>query len=275
MAWTPCGGVSSEMKGKITLHIEGLSKKLEQGTFQSIYKAVEMSWHKLESGDRATSRQWAQVALDYSWEQLNTGNWEDVSVVWREVYSTAALLKAMGLEGENEKALETLDRGILLGAPILDSALHSFAAYLNTSIQTQHSTSSATSTGSVAPHNTIGSGTTEQKRALTRGGKRKIFFRNYKPINSDHVEKDTFTSDELKRSRINVYDLASRTVNIPLINPEHRIPLIYLPPLDVFHQNYMVTHTPVVISGALDTWPAYSARKWRYIRYTQSVWVFV
>ena len=251
MAWTSSGRISA---ARIHRHIEGLANKLEQGSSQSVLKAIQNSWQELESGNVVTSRQWCQMALDYSWEQLNMGNWEDVGPVWREVYSTAALLKALGLarEGENGKALETLDRGILLGAPILDSALHSLATFLTASIHSENRSTPATK-------QSMG------RSEISRGGKRKIVFRNYKPINSDG-EKGVFHLESLKRpsTGINVHDLASRTANVPLVNPDHRIPLVYLPSLEVFRQNYMSSHTPVVISGALDTWPAYSARKWRY-----------
>ena len=256
LQWSASGCVSGAVEAQISRHVEDLGRNLRASTSTSVCKALHTSWRELGSGNAALSGQWAQVALDYSWEQLNLGIWAEVSVEWRRVYATAALLKALGLAraGEAERALETLDRGVLLGAPILDSALHKFASSLSASL---HAHSSSTSALDGEPDTELSSTAT---RRASKSAKR-IVFRNYKPLGGSTNEKPV----ETKRPRveINVHDLASRTANVPLIDPRQRIPLVNLPPLDVFRQNHMITHTPVVISGALDTWPAYSARKWR------------
>lgn len=263
--------VSTAMAAEITRHVDSLGENLLHATSPSVCKALKMSCQGLQCGDAVQSRQWAQVALDYSWEQLNMGNWKDVNVVWREVYATAALLKALGLvkEGESQKALEELDRGILLGAPILDSALHSLATSLAANMQSN--SASAASCGSVSSEDYVCTdfkSEAAQKRDInsTRGIKKRIVFRNYKPHRESEDTVRSQCEDEIKRPRmeVDVHDLTSRTANIPLVDSEHRIPLTYLPSLESFHQNYMLTKTPVIISGAMDTWPAYSARKWRY-----------
>ena len=239
-------------------HVAELEKELHASTSASVCKALHTSWQELQAGHTELSEQWAQVALDYSWERLNMGNWEDVGVEWRKVYATAALLKALGLArtGETERALETLDRGILLGAPILDSALHKFASSLTLRIATDNKSSATDSEDKELCRSTPSREATSKK----------IVFRNYKPLGGPAGKKKP-------RVEIDVHDLVSRTANVPLVDPVRRIPLVYLPPLEVFRQNYMLPHTPVVISGALDTWPAYSARKWRYIAMTSSFWL--
>ena len=251
--------VSTVKAAEITRHLEGLGGRLKHATSPSVCRALDTSWQDLRAGRTAPSRQWAQVALDYSWEQLNMGNWEDVSVVWREVYATAALLKALALlrEGESQKALEELDRGILLGAPILDSALHSLAASLTTKSHMNYDDSTTAASCSRAEESVV-----SDCRPGAKGGRKKIIFRNYKPLRDS---EETVYSDETKRPRmgVDVHDLASRTANVPVVDQEHRIPLTYLPSLETFRLKYMLTKTPVVISGAMDTWPAYSARKWR------------
>lgn len=265
--FTATGSVSAAMVDDITRHVESLGENLPHPTSPSVYKALRVSWQDLESGKMTQSQKWAQVALDYSWEQLNMGNWKDVSVSWREVYATAALLKALGLvrAGQSQRALEELDRGILLGAPILDSALHSFATTLTASM---HSNSTS-ATASTSSDNISGERTDLESDAMQKGGivrgKRKIVFRNYKPLREHSEGIPQSKCDVMKKPRVevDVHDLASRTQNVPLVDPKYRISLIYLPSLEAFHQNYMNIKTPVVISGAMDTWPAYSARKWR------------
>ena len=269
--FTATGSVSAAMVDEITRHVESLGENLPHPTSPSVCKALRMSWQSLESGKIPQSQQWAQVALDYSWEQLNMGNWKDVSVSWREVYATAALLKALGLvrAGERQRALEELDRGILLGAPILDSALHSFATSLTASMHSNSTSATARTSSDSIP----GERTDLESDAMQKGGtnsvrgERKIVFRNYKPLREHSEQTPQSKCDVVKKPRVevDVHDLASRTHNVPLVDPKYRISLTYLPSLEAFHQNYMNTKTPVVISGAMDTWPAYSARKWRYI----------
>ena len=244
-------------EAKMTDHLEDLGRNLHSPTSRSVCKALGSSWRELRSGNAALSgRRWAEVVLEYSWEQLNTGHWEDVSVRWREVHATAALLRAVGLEraGETRRALEVLDRGILLGAPVLDSALHRFASFLahNKATSSSLDTSAGCCDSDMPP----------KSEAVVSGKRgRKIVFRNYKPLTASSTQE---TPVQVKRLKINVHDLVSRMAKVPLIDPQCRIPLVYLPSLEVFREKHMLTHTPVVISGALDTWPAYSARKWRW-----------
>lgn len=254
-------GVCDALEDQLERHVDGLERNLAVTTSRSVCKVLQTSWKELKSGNTETSGEWAQIALDYSWERLNMGNWEDVSLNWRRVYATAALLRAVGQvkEKEVEKALETLDRGILLGAPILDSALHKLASSLATSSThlTPHDSPKTEHPGSEL------SGIARDPPPPPPKPAKKVVFRNYKPTHDSNSD-DTV---KIKRPRVevNVHDLVSRTANVPLIDQKRRIPVVYLPSLGVFHRDHMLTHTPVVLSGVLDTWPAYSARKWRYI----------
>lgn len=252
-------GFFTTKEGDVVHHMETIRRKLQHPCSESVCMALKTSWQQLQSGDTLHSKQWAQVALDYAWERLNTGSWKDVSVAWREVYSTAALLKAACLvkDGRMQEALVELDKGILLGAPILDSALHSLAAALTTDMQTSAlaaavdgSTSMTSDTS--APDMTVSS----------PQGKKKIVFKNYKHF-KESDEHIPLRDSKRPKMEVDVHDLASRTANVPLIDPAYRLPLVYLPSLETFYQRYMLPSTPVVMSGVMDEWPAYSARKWR------------
>lgn len=255
LEWTQ--EVSLTREAEIMQLIESFGKRLQDSTSQSLCTALQTSWHQLQSGNIVSSKWWARVALDYSWEQLNTGNWEDVRVVWREVYSTAALLKALVLVKEDrlQNALKELDRGILLGAPILESILHSFAANLAATVN-----ASSPSAANIPPERT-------GKKTSPLKGKRKIIFKNYKQFKDDDDDETKSQSEHSKRPTIDVHDLVSRKVSVPLIDPAHRIPLVYLPSLESFYQHYILSARPVVLSGAIDSWPAYSARKWRLCKF--------
>ena len=62
-------------------------------------------------------------------------------------------------------------------------------------------------------------------------------------------------------SRANVADLSTT----PLIDMTRRIMVATCPSLEEFYCRYMMNSVTVVISGAMDHWPAYSERKWRYV----------
>ncbi|MEJ1273857.1 lysine (K)-specific demethylase 8 [Cricetulus griseus] len=71
----------------------------------------------------------SEAILDYSWEKLNTGPWQDVDKEWRRVYSFGCLLKALCLCQTPQKAtavaeaLRVCDMGLLMGAAILGDIL--------------------------------------------------------------------------------------------------------------------------------------------------------
>uniref|UniRef100_A0A673V2A2 Bifunctional peptidase and arginyl-hydroxylase JMJD5 n=2 Tax=Suricata suricatta TaxID=37032 RepID=A0A673V2A2_SURSU len=77
-----------------------------------------------------------EALLDYSWERLNTGPWQDVHPDWRRVYAFGCLLKAACLCEEPAdasavaEALKVCDLGLLMGAAILGDILTKVAAVL-------------------------------------------------------------------------------------------------------------------------------------------------
>lgn len=87
-------------------------------------------------GRRSECLQASEAVLDYSWEKLNTGLWQDVDKDWRRVYAFGCLLKAMCLcEAPGDSAavaaaLRVCDMGLLMGAAIFDDILIKVAAVL-------------------------------------------------------------------------------------------------------------------------------------------------
>ena len=206
---------------------------------------------------------WAQVALNYSWEQLHSGHWKDVRLCWREAYALAALLKALSLrlEGKGEQALVEIDKGILMGAPIMNNSLHNVAAMLNKEltpdVMQDVGVAMASDVGGVSTTHfsseVIEDGSTRRKIG-------KVKLRSYKPIPD--------SSEHKRRKPLSVSDppplpLTCEVSRLPLIDMARRIPVLHCPSLEEFYQRHMAGHVPVVISGALDHWPAYAERKWR------------
>ncbi|XP_042883072.1 bifunctional peptidase and arginyl-hydroxylase JMJD5-like isoform X2 [Penaeus japonicus] len=91
----------------------------------------------------------ANALLDYTWQKLNTGHWQNVPVTWRLVFTWGSIavvhLLLAGLQWGLSDATKALhahfssaaeivracDRGLLMGAPVGDNPLHTVASLLN------------------------------------------------------------------------------------------------------------------------------------------------
>lgn len=111
-----------------------LSERVERGVALLLQQATDLFY----GGRRGECLQTSEAILDYSWERLNTGAWQDVDKDWRRVYSFGCLLKAMCLcEAPGDAttvatALKVCDMGLLMGAAIFEDILIKVAAVLQT-----------------------------------------------------------------------------------------------------------------------------------------------
>ena len=185
-----------------------------------------------------SSKFWAQIALDYSWEQLHIGPWHDVSLFWRQTYSLAAVLYAcnLALKNEHQVALLSIDKGILMGAPIVNNLLHKLASQLHTLLKL-----------SVGPED---AGRCDTKRIG------KVKFRNYSP-------EDVPSGKKIKCAPSLEDD--SKKKNVPLVDMARRIATVQCPTLEEFYDQFMHQSRPVVLTGAMDHWPSYAEQKWRLV----------
>lgn len=195
--------------------------------------------HKCAPG--LLSEFWAQVALDYSWEHLHSGYWQDVKLFWRQAYSLAALLKSINLilQGKDQEALIEIDKGILMGAPILNHSLHQLATLLCKKLMQTDLTVSTSNVGDDQASRKIG----------------KVKFRNYTPQAASLNTAGTTTKETGHMS----CDLK----DVPLVDMERRLPTVHCPSLEDFYNHHMTCSVPVVISGSMDHWPAYAEKKWK------------
>ncbi|XP_074654974.1 bifunctional peptidase and arginyl-hydroxylase JMJD5-like [Tubulanus polymorphus] len=88
--------------------------------------------------------QYCDVLLDIVWEKLNTGHWNDVADDWRYFYTFLSTVKALCqcLKVEHSshvdtetfydysEAVETCDRGLIMGAPVIENALRNIVSAL-------------------------------------------------------------------------------------------------------------------------------------------------
>ena len=256
--------------------LENIAEHLAHPSLPAICVAIRNAKQLLCSNSCDASLKWAQVAMDFTWEQLHSGNWKDVNTGWRETYSIAALLKAANLSKGRQfrEALVELDKGIMMGAPVFDNALQSFATALTAEIRnTEHKFLTETLDKDSADIQTDSPLKTSLKA-------KKVVFKNYKQFaNGGPVQqmcsKEQDSADpgfshhcgakrmKMEESKQTTDDHPSPALPIPLIDPANRVPVVLCPSLEAFHQHYMETSTPTIITGAMDHWPAYSARKWR------------
>ena len=291
--------------------LQRLSEALDHPCHSSILAALEKSWESIINEEANNSTRWAQLVVDFSWEMLNVGNWKDVNMAWRELYAAATLLKALNLcaARDFQNALREIDKGILLGAPLFNNVLPSFASLLNSEIRTHGvAEGRAIDTGAETERDN-GLPSCEHDRSSYRDGRltpspprspqeearqlrttsvpcRKVVFKNYLPFQRE--ERHEATGSEGASFGVGGRDVEGQrcagarvvrlsrpyagikgshdTTSIPpcQLDPlARKIPVLYCPSLEVFMDRYMAASTPVVLSGCMDQWPAYAAKKWR------------
>ncbi|XP_069991586.1 bifunctional peptidase and arginyl-hydroxylase JMJD5 isoform X2 [Penaeus vannamei] len=91
----------------------------------------------------------ANALLDYTWQKLNTGHWQDVPITWRLVFTWGSIAVVHILLADLQLSLSgganttqahfssaaeivrACDRGLLMGAPVGDNPLHKVASLFN------------------------------------------------------------------------------------------------------------------------------------------------
>ena len=165
-----------------------------------------------------------KMVLDYAWERLNIGNWKDVDISWRYVYTVASALTAISqyrlLVSEHtssfEVVMKTCDYGLLMGAPLCDNIL----ARLSVVLQDDY--------------------------------KQRIGENNPVPPCDEELAEP-----EYKKAKIETVVFMER-----IIDKENEVERCHCPSLETFTRKYLSCKKPVIITGAMDFWPALSTKKW-------------
>ena len=181
------------------------------------------------------SKEWLDVISDWIWEQLHCGHWKDVPLPYRRLYALSSLLQGyLCIKNERYKdALLTIDKGLLLGAPVMNEYLTKVATALSMEQKISRSFECATK---------CVDGNEYQVSSSETAVKSRVHFRNYQP---------------------NCYYPA-----VKKSKGESNVKTVDCPPLVVFAKEYMRTETPVILSNCINHWPA--MRLWRYIYYFYS-----
>ncbi|XP_073915873.1 bifunctional peptidase and arginyl-hydroxylase JMJD5 isoform X2 [Castor canadensis] len=115
---------------------EELNLDLGEKVDRSVVTLLRQATGLFYAGQLGECLQASEVILDYTWEKLNTGPWQDVDKDWRRVYTFGCLLKALCLcQAPREAtavaaALRVCDMGLLMGAAILGNILIKVVAIL-------------------------------------------------------------------------------------------------------------------------------------------------
>ena len=250
---------------------------LDTSSSTNLCVVLEGGLDDLKRGDEEGCLKWSGVAEEWAWEQLHTGDWKDTSVACRELYSLVSLLRGLAYAkmGQHEKALEVVDKGILMGAPVLGHALQEMATVLSGQIsqskkeKENHSTDAASNTQAeqrAASNNDEDLATMtstesdfppaqksrEEKPVL----KKRVRFRSFVQYDSDTTEPPCKRLKEASPS-------PERSVEVPNIDPDHRIKVLTNPSISAF-QDVMDSNTPVILCQCMEHWPAMGTRRWRY-----------
>ena len=69
--------------------------------------------------------QLTDCVIDLAWEMLNTGDWKEVPIIWRKIYTYATIYKAAAnyYTGLFDQCILAADYGLLMGAPIMGDIL--------------------------------------------------------------------------------------------------------------------------------------------------------
>ena len=212
--------------GTLLKEVEGSLDELDTPAKSSFLTAMRRSCESLKKSDYKTSHEWLKVLMEWSWEQLHVMHWKDLPVSHRRVYAYVALLEALVYcrEGDYVKAMETIDKGLLMGAPVLNDSLQRWAGALNSSIRERE----------------------ECKRKQDTG-----------------IESiDSIPTKKLKRDATDI--VFSFSTDAPPLPTGEVIEVLRSPPsLLHFKEEYMNKERPVLIKGCMDHWPAMSHRQWR------------
>lgn len=205
------------------------------------------------------------MILDFVWEKLNQGHWKDVNMDWRYVYYIVSFTKALCeyallTSGETRfcfsDVMKTCDVGLLMGAPLVP----------DDNILSELCTALTKANASDLIHNARGKDmeATKEKLTVTSADIMDItsnkmnFFSSKRP----HQETDGDIIETHKSKTLKFPQKPDVDRLIKEMKKEKHVPKIPCPSLETFRRKYLINQAPVIITDAMEGWPALSTRKW-------------
>lgn len=199
----------------------------------------------------------SDMLLDKTWEKLNTGYWKDVNINWRYTYTLLSVMKALSqcalLSNSNSNIdhaaiLKTCDLGLLMGAPVMDNIL------------TKMSRKFQESFGERWPSV---SGDAGSEEILQEVPHKKAKDSDTHGINDNDLPIDGNSSGNIITSN------GARIEDCEIVK-EREVPHCGCPSVEMFNAMFFDLNCPVVITGAIGYWPAFTMRKWS-VEYLQKI----
>ena len=216
------------------LSVNEMCQEFKELKPQRVVCNMRECWNYYLSHDYKKAGGLSQVIIDQTWEELNTGNWKDIDIAWRKIFTLASLVKSMVLCEMNkfELAVKACDMGLLMGAPIHNNILGRVASLLVASKEINGNLCTAPSK---QPDNKVilsGKNIEDSSNMHMK--------RNLAPLEMD--------AKIVKKSRLELSD--------PVINKNHEIRSVICPSLFEFQKKYLDSDFPVILKECMIHWPA-------------------
>ncbi|CAF2516268.1 unnamed protein product [Rotaria sp. Silwood2] len=166
-----------------------------------------------------------KIVLEYSWEKLNTGIWQNVKDAYRYLYAYACYIDVLVdcrilIQNDNhdnyQDIIKKCDLGILLGGPILEKQFNDLISIIN---------------------------------------------QNFKNTQDEESSVDLHSPKRIRLDDDNQND-DFNWMTRPIIDLTKAVERIHCPSIEQFLTCYMKTKKPVILTGCMDHWPALS--KWSF-----------
>lgn len=212
--------------------------------------SLTLAAEQLYSRDYWPCIETCNILLDQTWEKLNTGYWKDVDINWRYSYTLVSMIKALSqcaLLNDSDSnidhaaILKTCDMGLLMGAPIIDNILAKMSRKFQESF------------GNRRPSVTL------EEHAVGEIEKPEY----------DKIPKKIFKQDCNSGTEENRL-VQNASLSLALNKKEKEVPNCCCPSVEMFQATFFDLQHPVLISGAIGYWPAFTTHKWT-ISYLQKI----
>ncbi|GAB1609385.1 lysine-specific demethylase 8-like, partial [Argonauta hians] len=246
------------------------------------------------------------VLLDRVWEMLNKGHWKGVPLRWRLTYSVVSLCKAcsqlvLWLTSHQHSCLsaadviKSCDMGLLMGAPLEGNNLTNLASSVHrlfcSAKQEEDKKKNKKKENGTAPKVLrVVSKESDNANSMMVGPPGVENHSNgvstaHTPLNSD-ICNNIVNGSDTTTEHTNIMGCSGATnensgpINGTKENNNKDLPLVTVstfnlpitkvkcPSLEHFHKNFHNMNCPVIITNAINYWPALSSRPWNldYIR---------
>lgn len=166
----------------------------------------------------------SKPVLDYTWEKLNTGYWKDVDVNWRYVYTIGSAILSICKYVTNT-SIPNEDLYIDIMKTIDTGILMGAPVLDNVLDRLMHA------------FNDI-------RKLLT------------KPVSKRKLSTKNKSVDEIFKKQKS--ELITRMLHI---DSDQEIKRCHCPSLETFQNQYLESHTPVILTGIMEHWPAMAGEK--------------